>query len=296
MTTPYAGSNITGSDGLIAVDKVANHIRFYDPEMNASVVEHLHLASGMRQALAEGHFVLYYQPQVRLGDGQVFGGEALIRWRHPELGLISPARFIPVAEKSGLIVEIGAWVLHEACRQAVAWQQAGWSDFRVSVNLSPVQFRHGNLEVVVANALDRSGLAPQHLELEITESVFIDDSPAVGEVLARLRAMGVNLSIDDFGTGYSNLGYLKRFEVGCLKIDQSFTRKLMLAEDDRAIVAAIIQMARGLRLACVAEGIEDADTLALLRGMGCEMGQGFYWSAPLPAADFYPRFGPAQAG
>lgn len=277
-----------------AKDAGRNTFRFYDPEMNASVVEHLHLASGMRQALSEGHFVLYYQPQVRLADGQVFGGEALIRWRHPELGLIPPGRFIPVAEKSGLIVEIGAWVLNEACRQAAAWQRAGWSGFRVSVNLSPVQFRHGNLEGVVATALDRSGLAPQCLELEITESVFVDDSPATAEVLARLRGMGVNLSIDDFGTGYSNLGYLKRFEVGCLKIDQSFTRKLRLAEDDRAIVAAIIQMAHGLRLACVAEGIEDAETLALLREMGCEMGQGFYWSPPVAPDAFHQRFAPGQ--
>ncbi len=275
-----------------AKDAGRNTFRFYDPEMNASVVEHLHLASGMRQALAEGHFVLYYQPQVRLADGHVYGGEALIRWRHPELGLIPPARFIPVAEKSGLIVEIGVWVLEEACRQAVAWQRAGWSDFRISVNLSPVQFRHGNLDGVVATALDRSGLAPHCLELEITESVFVDDSPATAEVLARLRGMGVNLSIDDFGTGYSNLGYLKRFEVGCLKIDQSFTRKLLLADDDRAIVSAIIQMARGLRLECVAEGIEDAETLALLREMGCEMGQGFHWSPPVTPEVFYGRFAP----
>ena len=279
-----------------AKDAGRNTFRFYDPEMNASVVEHLYLASGMRQALAEGHFVLHYQPQVRLSDGQVFGGEALIRWRHPELGLIPPARFIPVAEKSGLIVEIGAWVLQEACRQAAAWQRAGWSDFRVSVNLSPVQFRHGSLDVVVANALDRSGLASRHLELEITESVFVDDSSAATGVLSRLRGMGVNLAIDDFGTGYSNLGYLKRFEVGCLKIDQSFTRRLLLAEDDRAIVSAIIQMARGLRLACVAEGIEDTDTLALLRELGCEMGQGYHWSAPVAPEAFFERFAPARVG
>ncbi len=273
-----------------------NTFRFYDPEMNASVMEHLHLAAGMREALAQSQFELHYQPQVWLDSGRVFGAEALIRWRHPELGLVPPGRFIPVAEKSGLIVEVGAWVLQEACRQGAAWQQQGWTDFRMAVNLSPVQFRHGNLELVVANALDRSGLSPRHLELEITESLFIADVPMVAKLLNRLRAMGVHLSIDDFGTGYSNLGYLKRFEVGCLKIDQSFTRKLLTSDEDRAIVSAIVQMARGLRLQCVAEGIEDEATLALLRDMGCEMGQGFFWSPPLPAAAFTERFGPSMPG
>lgn len=263
-----------------------NAFRFFDTEMNSSVVEHLHLISGMRQALASQEFTLHYQPQFDLASGAVVGAEALLRWRHPELGLIPPGKFIPVAEKSGLIIDIGAWVLQEACRQGVAWQAQGLGELLLSVNLSPVQFRRGDIERVVLNALDESGLPAGHLDLEMTESLLIDDSSQLSELLTRLRALGLSFSIDDFGTGYSNLGYLKRFEVERLKIDQSFIRRLTEQPHDEAIVRAIIQMAHSLKLTTVAEGIEDAATLARLRELGCDRGQGFYWSPALPAEEF----------
>jgi len=263
-----------------------NAFRFFDTEMNSSVVEHLHLISGMRQALASQEFTLHYQPQFDLASGAVVGAEALLRWRHPELGLIPPGKFIPVAEKSGLIIDIGAWVLQEACRQGMAWQAQGLGELLLSVNLSPVQFRRGDIERVVLNALDESGLPAGHLDLEMTESLLIDDSSQLSELLTRLRALGLSFSIDDFGTGYSNLGYLKRFEVERLKIDQSFIRRLTEQPHDEAIVRAIIQMAHSLKLTTVAEGIEDAATLARLRELGCDRGQGFYWSPALPAEEF----------
>ncbi|WP_269531068.1 bifunctional diguanylate cyclase/phosphodiesterase [Chitinimonas sp. BJYL2] len=269
-----------------AKDAGRNAFRFFDAAMNESVIEHLHLVSGMRQALQRGEFQLHYQPQFDLAAGTVSGAEALIRWQHPELGLIPPARFIPVAEKSGLIIEIGAWVLEEACRQTMCWQRDGLGDLTISVNLSPVQFRRDNVERLVLNALQASGLPANRLELELTESLLIEDSEHLSALLGRLRAVGVSFSIDDFGTGYSNLSYLKRFEVERLKIDQSFIRRLTEDTQDEAIVRAIIQMAGSLKLDTVAEGVEDADTLARILELGCHHGQGFYWSPALPAAQF----------
>ncbi|MGQ5524931.1 putative bifunctional diguanylate cyclase/phosphodiesterase [Chitinimonas sp. PSY-7] len=263
-----------------------NVFRFFDCDMNSSVGEHLHLVSGMRQALLKDEFVLYYQPQFDIASGDIVGAEALIRWQHPEQGLVPPGKFIPVAEQSGLIIEIGAWVLQEACRQGVIWEREGLGELILSVNLSPVQFRRGDVETVVCNALDGSGLPPSHLDLEMTESLLIDDSTQLTELLARLRTRGLSFSIDDFGTGYSNLGYLKRFEVERLKIDQSFVKRLTEEKHDEAIVRAIIQMAHSLKLTTVAEGIEDAATLERLRDLGCDRGQGFYWSRPLPADEF----------
>lgn len=263
-----------------------NAFRFYDAEMNASVQEHVRLVAALRGAVARGEFWLAYQPQYRLEDGALVGMEALLRWRHPKLGLVSPARFIPLAERSGLIVPIGEWVLQEACRQAQAWRAQGARGLVMSVNVSPLQFRRGEVERAVGGALDRSGLPASALELELTESLLIQDSPALNATLHHLRALGVRFAIDDFGTGYSNLAYLKRFEVERLKIDQSFIRRLTRDGQDQTIVRAIVQMADGLGLATVAEGIEDAETLEALRAMGCGQGQGFHWSPGLPAAEF----------
>jgi len=263
-----------------------NGFRFWDGEMNASVVEHVELLSAMRAALAHGDFTLSYQPQFDLRTDRLIGAEALIRWRHAEMGNISPVRFIPLAERSGLIIPIGDWVLQEACAQAQRWRAAGWTDLTISVNVSPVQFRRGSVETSVAQALAASGLPSTNLELELTESLLIQDSLALAESLASLRRMGVRFAIDDFGTGYSNLAYLKRFEVERLKIDQTFVRRLTDDLQDQAIVRAIVQMASSLNLFTVAEGVEDAATLALLGDLGCQQGQGFHWSPAVPAAEF----------
>ena len=263
-----------------------NAYRFWDGEMNASVVEHVELLSAMRAALAHRDFTLSYQPQFDLRTGRLIGAEALIRWRHAERGNISPAQFIPLAERSGLIIPIGDWVLQEACAQAQRWRAAGWTDLTISVNVSPVQFKRGSVETSVALALAASGLPSANLELELTESLLIQDSLSLVESLATLRRMGVRFAIDDFGTGYSNLAYLKRFEVERLKIDQTFVRRLTDDVQDQAIVRAIVQMASSLNLYTVAEGVEDGATLALLGDLGCQQGQGFHWSPAVPALEF----------
>lgn len=263
-----------------------NTYRFHTEQMNIDVEEHLRMLNGLRQALARGEFVLHYQPQTRLASGAVIGAEALLRWRHPELGMIPPGRFIPVAEDSGLIVRIGGWVLREACRQAVAWQRAGLPDIVIAVNLSALQFRHGDLEADVIRALTESGLAPAQLELELTESILIQDVENVVGRLQRLKSLGIKLSIDDFGTGYSSLSYLKRFNVDKLKIDQSFVRDMVDNPNDAAIVQAIIQMARSLNLKTIAEGVENEHQLALLRLQHCDEVQGYYFARPMPAEDF----------
>ncbi|UUY10619.1 EAL domain-containing protein [Pseudomonas sp. J452] len=254
--------------------------------MNADTRERLSLELDLRQALARGEFVLHYQPIVDIHSGRLLAAEALIRWQHPVLGVIAPDRFIRVAEQSGLIVEIGEWVLNEACRQMMLWQAAGLPRFVVSVNLSAVQFLRGNLEALIGTALSRFGLNPSCLELELTESILLQDSAAFIDMLYRLKALGVKLSIDDFGTGYSNLAYLQRFRVDKLKIDQSFVRKLLGNAQDQAIVTAIIQMAKSLNLLTTAEGIEDESIRRLLAELGCDQGQGYLFARPLPAQEF----------
>jgi diguanylate cyclase len=270
-----------------AKDAGRNTFRFFDAQMNSGVLEHLQLVAGLRSAIARGEFQLHYQPQIDLASGRIVGAEALIRWRHPERGMISPAQFIPVAEQSGQIVEIGAWVLTEACSQAAAWQRTeGLAGLVVSVNLSPVQAHRGDLERAVTSALETSGLPPRLLELELTESLLIEESEQLNATLGRLRHMGIAFAIDDFGTGYSNLAYLKRFEVARLKIDQSFVRRMTVNQNDEAIVRAILQMAAALNLGVIAEGVEDETTLARLLDLGCEQGQGFHWSPALPPERF----------
>ncbi|MCA1978649.1 MAG: EAL domain-containing protein [Thiobacillus sp.] len=266
--------------------------RFFDETMNQRAQDHLLLRNRLYQALYRAEFHLHYQPQLDMASGQVTGVEALLRWRNPELGDVVPARFIPVAEDSGLIVSIGAWVLEEACRQAQSWRKQASMELGMSVNLSALQFRRPGLVETVAGALQRSGLPPQLLELELTESILLDDVDNNLETVRRLKALGVRLSIDDFGTGYSSLSYLKRFAVDRLKIDRSFVRDIGTDPDDAAIVRAVIQLARSLRLGIIAEGVETPEQLEFLRSEGCEMVQGYLLSRPLaPAAlrDFMER-------
>lgn len=263
-------------------DSGRNSFRFFNPAINRNMLDHISLISGMRKALQDEQFALYYQPKIDLQKNSICGLEALLRWNHPEQGFISPATFIPLAESSGLIIQLGEWVINEACRQAKAWLDKNMLDFSVAVNISSIQFKRGNIDSIVLNALASAQLPPEYLELELTESLLIEDSDRLVHTLAVLRSEGVHFSIDDFGTGYSNLGYLKKFEVGALKIDQSFVRKMDDQTGDAAIVRAIIQMAASLGLKTIAEGVEDASTAALLRSLGCNEAQGYYWARPMP--------------
>ena len=265
-----------------AKDAGRNTYRFYDQAMNVDAVEHLVIRNGLKRALDRGEFLLHFQPQLDLRSGRVTGAEALIRWNHPELGMVSPARFIPVAEESGLIVPIGKWVLQEACLQAMKWHQAGFHDLTVAVNLSAIQFKRGDLEQSVLFALEKSGMDPRHLELELTESILIQNVESVLASVKRLKATGIKISIDDFGTGYSSLSYLKRFDIDKLKIDQSFVRDLTSDPDDAGIVRAIIQMAQNLKLQTIAEGVETQEILDELRGYGCDEAQGYHFARPMP--------------
>ncbi|MBT9520427.1 MAG: EAL domain-containing protein [Dechloromonas sp.] len=263
-----------------------NDYQFYTEELNVRLVERLTLLAELRRAIAEGQFVLYYQPQVDLTSGQIVGMEALIRWQHPERGLTSPGDFIALAEETGLIVAIGSWVLHEACRQTFAWHNSGLTSIRVAVNLSVAQFRHGEIVDKVAEVLASTGLPAKYLELELTESILLEDTDATMEMLQRLKAMGVSLSIDDFGTGYSSLSYLKHLAVDKLKIDQSFVRDMVEDPEAAAIVKAVIQLGHTLQLDLIAEGVETEGQLAFLRQSGCDEMQGYLFSRPLPVEDF----------
>jgi len=269
-----------------AKDAGRNAVRFFADDMNSSVLEDVHLLSAMRTALARGEFMLHYQPQFHLASGRIVGAEALLRWHHPELGLVLPSRFIAIAEQSGLIIQIGAWVLNEACRQMQLWHSMGLADLTISVNVSPLQFQRDVIETDIVNALGASGLPASALELELTESLLIQDSSRVSALLRRLRGLGVGFSIDDFGIGYSNLAYLRRFEVSRLKIDQSFIRRLTDDKHDEAIVRAIIQMTTSLGLLTIAEGVESEPTLARLIELGCHQGQGLHWAPALPSGEF----------
>jgi len=269
-----------------AKDAGRNTYRFYDKNMNVEAVEHLHMRNGLRAAIDARELVLHYQPQIDLQTGAVVGAEALLRWNHRQYGTVLPERFIAIAEDTGLIVPIGDWVLHEACRQMAAWRKAGLPEISVAVNLSAVQFRRGDLERTVMSALENSGLDPTMLELELTESILIRDTDKTLAMVRRLKALGVRLSIDDFGTGYSSLSYLKRFAVDKLKIDQSFIRDLAVDADDTAIVRAIIQMAISLELRTIAEGVEDEALVHRLRIYKCDEAQGYHFARPMAAAEF----------
>jgi diguanylate cyclase (GGDEF)-like protein len=257
---------------------------FFSPDMNAHAHARLRLENEFRQAIERGELCLHYQPQIDR-EGRLSGVEALLRWQHPHRGLISPTEFIPMAEDTGLIHVVGDWVLEEACRQARRWQQLGYPDMRVAVNLSVRQLQRRGLDQTVRSVLRRSGLAPAHLELEITESSMMDDPLGTMALLHTLRGIGVQLSVDDFGTGYSSLSYLKRFPLQRLKIDRSFVDGIPDDGEDLAIVEAIVALARKLNLRIVAEGVETGVQRELLSELGCDEMQGFLLGRPMPPGD-----------
>lgn len=263
-----------------------NTYRFFTTEMNTEAVRRQQIESSLRRALKQGEFRLHYQPQVDLASGLMTGAEALIRWLDPNLGLLYPGQFVPIAEESGLIVPIGRWVLREACRQTQAWLQRGLCVGPVSVNISAIEFRHKDFLGGVVLILKETGLPASHLELELTESILMHDVDSAASTLEVLKGMGVLLAIDDFGTGYSSLSYLRRFPIDTLKIDQSFVRAISTDADDATIVSAVIGMGINLKQRVIAEGVETLEQLAFLRAKECVGGQGFLFSRPLAADDF----------
>jgi EAL domain-containing protein (putative c-di-GMP-specific phosphodiesterase class I) len=275
-----------------------NSAHFYKAEMNALAMSRLRMESDLRGALQANEFVLHYQPQMDLKSGRIIGVEALLRWQHMRPGLRQPAEFIGVAEEIGLIVPIGDWVLNQACLQAVAWQRAGLPAMHMAVNLSARQFAQPGLVASVSAALERSGLQPSLLEIEITESLMMTDVEQAVATLADLKRLGVRVSVDDFGTGHSSLYYLKRFPIDVLKIDRSFVRDIVRDADDASIVAAIISLAHSLEMSVVAEGVEHADQLIYLARCGCDTAQGYMISPPMRAEALEPFLGdvPAEAG
>ena len=268
---------------------------FYAADMHARARATVTLDGDLRHALANGEFELFYQPQVDLRTGAIAGAEALLRWRRPGHGLVSPGVFLPRAEENGFIAPINEWVLREACAEARRWVLAGLPRLRVSVNLSPVQFRKRTVPLLVAKTLADTGLDPRLLDLELTESMMMRDLDAVANDLRQVMALGVNVSIDDFGTGFCSLSYVKRFPVNRIKIDQSFVRDIASDVNDAAIVRAIITLGHSLDLEVIAEGVETAEQLARLRAEGCDGVQGYYFGRPMPAAAFMDvvRGGPA---
>jgi EAL domain-containing protein (putative c-di-GMP-specific phosphodiesterase class I) len=248
------------------------------------------MENDLRHAIERNELDVFYQPQARVDNGQIVGAEALVRWRHPTRGMVSPADFIPLAEETGLINAIGEWVLRTACAQLQGWLESGVPAMRVAVNLSVKQLLKKDFASTVEQVLADTGLAPSLLELEITESTLMENAQDTLTALHRLRSLGVRLSIDDFGTGYSSLSYLKRFPVDIIKIDRSFVRDVSHDADDAAIVTGIIALAHSLRLNVVAEGVETESQLRFLREQSCDMQQGYYLSPPVPAAQFAADF------
>jgi diguanylate cyclase (GGDEF)-like protein len=263
-----------------------NSHAFFSGEMNAHALERLTLENQLRRAVERDEFVLYYQPKVDVANRRITGAEALVRWKHPELGIVAPAKFIPIAEETGLIVEIGQWVLRAACTQVKAWADAGLPQIAVSVNVSPAQFKRRKVWHAVSGALAHSGLAPEQLVLELTESMLMENASESMEMLHELKGMGLNLSVDDFGTGYSSFSYLGQFPLDELKIDRSFLQGVPTERSSIAIVGAIIALARELELKVVAEGVETAEQLQFLRSRRCDEYQGYFCSRPAPAEPF----------
>jgi diguanylate cyclase (GGDEF)-like protein/PAS domain S-box-containing protein len=259
-----------------------NNYRFFTEQMNIDARRRMQIQTDLHHAVRQGEFLLHFQPQVDIADGRIIGTEALLRWRHGNDEWIPPNHFIPVAEQCGLIIPIGEWVLEQACRQARAWQRSGLPPLVMAVNLSAAQFRHGNIIETVSRVLDASGLAPHLLELELTESILLQDTETAIKTLHTLKEIGVQLSIDDFGTGYSSLSYLKRLSLDKLKIDQSFVRDLGEDQDNQEIVRAIVQLGHILKMGIIAEGVETREQLERLRAFGCDQVQGYLISKPLP--------------
>jgi PAS domain S-box-containing protein/diguanylate cyclase (GGDEF)-like protein len=268
-----------------ATESVGQRYAFYRPELNQGANDRFKLESALRRGIERGELVLHFQPQVDLASGRIIGAEALVRWQHPERGLVPPGLFIPLAEETGLILPLGDWVLSAACCQQRRWRDAGLPLVPVAVNLSAHQF-DDRIVATVGRVLEECGIEPQLLELELTESATMADADKSCALLAQLKSMGIRLAIDDFGTGFSNLNYLKRFPVDTLKLDQSFVADILGGGGDLAISLAVIAMAHGLRLKVVAEGVETAGQLALLAEHGCDVMQGYYFSRPVPAEEF----------
>ena len=265
-----------------------NTYQYFTAQMNIAVKRRMTLESALRRAVLQQDFVLHYQPQVNLETGEILAVEALVRWRTEDSGIVMPGDFIPLAEETGLINEIGEWVLREGCRQAREWRARGLPPMRMAINLSARQFSDKGFLDMVTRVLADTGLDPSYLELEITETQVMRQTEGMIQLLNRLSEMGIHLAIDDFGTGYSSLSYLKRLPIQKLKIDQSFIRDITVDPNDTAIVVAIISMAKSLELETIAEGVETAGQLALLRSKGCRLGQGFYFSAALSSEELYP--------
>ncbi|MFO7982372.1 MAG: EAL domain-containing protein, partial [Desulfuromonadales bacterium] len=263
---------------------------FYSEEMNQHAYEMLEMEGALHQALEREEFCLHYQPKLDVADGHIVGCEALVRWHHPLLGLISPADFIPLAEETGLIVPLGSWVLKEACRQVKTWQNDGLEGLSIAVNLSARQFRRENLKQLVAETLESIDLDPQYLELELTESMLMNNPSDAVQTMHDLKGLGVRLSLDDFGTGYSSLNYLRHFPVDCLKIDRTFVRDVTIDASGASVVSSVIDIAHNLGLTAVAEGVETAEQLAFLAANQCDMFQGYLFSKPLPAEEFKALF------
>lgn len=262
---------------------------FFDHAIRAELEGRLELEAELRQAVERDEFEVFYQPQVNLEDGRLVGAEALIRWRHPKRGLVAPADFMPVANASSMSDGIAFRVLESACRQGRHWQRNGHA-LRLSVNLSPSQLKSGDLAARVEAVLCGTGFSPSLLELEVTEHILLDDDERACGIFRRIQELGVSIAFDDFGTGYASLTYLKKFPLDRLKIDQSFVRELRAGSDDAAIVGSTITLTRLLGLSVIAEGIEDRATADLLRSMGCEEGQGYYFGRPMSAPEFEDRF------
>ena len=263
-----------------------NQYQFYTPELTAAALQRVHLASELRRALERGEFEVWYQPLYRLREDAVFGAEALLRWRHPERGLVSPATFIPLAEEHGLIGAIGEMVIETACQQMRSWLDSGLVLQKIAVNVSGQQLSKGDLLATVNRALNDADLTTDQLELELTESTIMDRSEQALELMDRLKASGVMISVDDFGTGYSSLHYLKKLPIDKLKIDRSFVMDVPHDPSDVAIVRAIIALAHSLKLDVLAEGVETAEQRAFLIDEGCDDAQGYLFGKPLPAAEF----------
>jgi len=276
-----------------AKDHGRDQFRFFDEEMNTRIVERQALENSLRTALERRELQLHYQPKVSLETGRIIGAEALLRWRHPDRGLIPPSTFIPVAEDCGLIVPIGRWVLGEACRQAREWQHAGLEAVPVAVNISALEFRHDGFLDGVRGVLRETGLEPSQLELEVTETVLMESVGATAAILRHLKAMGLSLAVDDFGTGYSSLSYLMQFPIDALKLDRSFVHEIAGGAGETPIITAVIGLGTSLGQRVIAEGIETREQLAFLREQRCQEGQGFHFSRPLPGERFAALLGRA---
>jgi diguanylate cyclase (GGDEF)-like protein len=268
-----------------AKEQGKNAYQFFKENMNTVLFEHMLVENNLRRALERNEFLLYYQPKIDTINWKICGIEVLLRWQHSEMGMVSPSQFIPIAEETGLIISIGEWVLRTACMQSSLWHKAGLPMLSVAINLSGKQLKHHGLLEMIETILEETDFDPAFLELELTESVVMQQAEKTIETLHKLKAMGVKISIDDFGTGYSSLNYLKRFPIDKLKIDQSFVLDVTTNEDDAAIVTAIIAIAQSLKLKIVAEGVETVEQLAFLKNMKCNEVQGFYFSRPLSTND-----------